>query len=206
MKSFFLLPSGKLMCWWYVWSANYYLSWVFMGFQSLQCPGARYNIEISRQVIEHGLCSSHPSAWPLRLGDFVLLLMLTCRAPEKKWGLCFAVEQPWPVSPARLYLYPWLHLGSPACFPHGGVWPKAVVLWPLALWAEPTKPAQLFSVDCFPKSSKLCQLGELKSIEVLLPSLCRVTEGVPVRQHGKLWSLWRKTLPWNRGLLEPGWH
>lgn len=46
--------------------------------------------------------------------------------------------------------------------------------------------AELFSVDCFPKSSKLCQLGELKSIEVLLPSLCRVTEGVPVRQHGKL--------------------
>lgn len=82
MKSFFLLPSVKLMCCWYVWSANYYLSLVFMGFQSLQCPGARYNIEISRQVIERGLCSSHPSAWPLRLGDFVLLLMLRCQAPE----------------------------------------------------------------------------------------------------------------------------
>lgn len=59
MKNLFLLPSGKTMCGWYVWGANYYLPLVFMGFQSLQHRGARYNIEISRQVMERGLCSSH---------------------------------------------------------------------------------------------------------------------------------------------------
>lgn len=64
MKDLLLLPSGKIICWWYLWGANYYLSPVFMRFQLLQYLGARYNIEISTNVTEHGLCSSHPSGWP----------------------------------------------------------------------------------------------------------------------------------------------
>lgn len=72
MKSLLLLPSGKIICWWYLWGANYYLSLVFMRFQLLQYLGARYNIEISMNVIERGLCSSHPSAWPPSLEYFSL--------------------------------------------------------------------------------------------------------------------------------------
>lgn len=37
--------------------------------------------------------------------------------------------------------------------------------------------AELFSIEFFPKSSKLCQLGERKSIEVLLSQ--------PVQGHGR---------------------
>lgn len=37
--------------------------------------------------------------------------------------------------------------------------------------------AELFSIGCFPKPIKLRQVGEPKSNQVLLPSLCAVTEG-----------------------------
>lgn len=225
MKSLFLLPNSKIICWWYLWGANYYLSLVFIRLQLLQYLGARYNTEISIDVIEHGLCSSHPSAWPI-------------------WLECFSLS-----SPSCFFSYLWgiwekvsfvvCYETTLACEPTQVV-PGAcgsilehIVLLALTLAGDPRhrccdgrhreqslqQPGsafpvacalaadELFCIGCFPKPSKLWQPGELKSNQVLLPSLYTVTEAVMVREHGKIWTLWtRSCLEASREPLEPGCH